>query len=129
VLAATARATTVDEPIDPSGAEKVRRAGTALARQIDTAMTRLDQEPAPYLIGFLGRLPQEDRDRHAWRTRAHSVEDYRHRTLGLPYGQPANPDTSNPRRHAVGARPDGTLARAAYDELLAVAGTHLDLDL
>jgi hypothetical protein len=129
VLAATARTVTVDEPIDSTGAENVRRAGTALGRQIDLAMTRLDQEPAGYLVGLLGRRPQGDRDRRAWRTRAHAVEDYRHRTLGLPYGQPAGPDPSNPRRHAIGPRPDAPPARVAYDEVLAVAGTQPGLDL
>lgn len=100
----------------------------ALTQQIDHAVLQFDQEPARYLTDLLGPKPTAPGPARTWLARARQVEDYRHRTLGLPYGQPAQPHAERPAHRALGTPPTDPDQRRLYQQLTTDPAT-LDLPL
>lgn len=108
--------------------DRERRLDAALTRQADAAQLNLRQNPARYLTDLLGPVPSTENLAHSWYTRAGQIEDYRLRTLGLPYGQPAQPEADLPSHRALGTMPDDPEHRRRYLELITTTDT-LDLRL
>jgi len=97
-------------PSSPSGpdraptVERRRLIDAALDRQINTACHHAALAPTRYLTDLLGPRPDSETPTD-WDQRARQIEDHRHRHLGLPYGQPADPASTSPLRRAFGDQP------------------------
>jgi len=84
--------------------ERRRLIDAALDRQITTACHHAAVAPARYLTDLLGPRPDSDTPT-TWDRQARQIEDHRHRQLGLPYGQLAEPTSTSALRRAFGDRP------------------------
>ena len=89
----------------------------ALARQLDHAAARIEQEPAAYLVALLGEPPEHPALAVEWRRRALAVEHYRHYTLGLPYGTPAAGSHAPASQQALGPTPANPVHRYQWERL------------
>jgi hypothetical protein len=85
-------------------ADRGRLVDAALNRQISAATAHAVVAPAAYLTDLLGPRPDGETPT-AWDQQARQIEAYRHRQLGLPYGQPADPTGPSPQRRAFGDQP------------------------
>ncbi|MEX5709933.1 MobF family relaxase [Parafrankia sp. FMc6] len=94
------------------------RIDAALGHQIDQALLRIDQEPPRYLTDLMGTRPTDPTGSARWRARAYEVENYRHRELGLAYGELAAPLAKKPSEQALGAPPEQPELRARYEALV-----------
>ncbi|WP_232303745.1 helicase C-terminal domain-containing protein [Pseudofrankia sp. DC12] len=104
---------------------RLRRVEAALDRQVTDALLHAQSEPADYLTALLGPRPHDaGADAMSWEQAAGRIEHYRHHALGLPYGTPAQPDTADPTRHALGNRPTNPADAAHYDQAQDIADLH-----
>jgi hypothetical protein len=104
---------------------RLHRVEKALDRQVTDALLHAQSEPAGYLTALLGPRPRDSgADAVGWDQAAGRIEHYRHHALGLPYGVPAQPDTSEPTRHAIGDRPTNPADAAHYDQAQDIADLH-----
>jgi conjugative relaxase-like TrwC/TraI family protein len=108
--------------------DRARRLDSALTRQADLAMIHVRQSPAAYLTDLLGPVPSSSGQARSWYAHARRIEDYRLRILGLPYGQPAAPDSAPPSHRALGATPHHPDQHDTYRDLITPEGG-LDLPL
>ena len=93
---------------------RLGRVNTALDRQIGDAVLQAVAEPAGYLTVLLGPRPVGGLAAAGWDEAAVRVERYRHCHLGLPYGTPADPASTDPVVHALGTRPHALPAASDY---------------
>ncbi|MCK9895046.1 MobF family relaxase [Frankia sp. AgB32] len=105
--------------IRTDGRDELQLIEAALDQQIAHAVFRAGTDPADYLTGLLGTRPSNEPDAAAWDSRAETVEQFRHRHLGLPYGISAtSDDDTNPRRQAIGEPPTDPSTATAYSRVL-----------
>jgi len=116
-LGAQLRTTSSSAPDWPTLLRRLRMVDHALARQLDHAAARIDQEPAAYLVGLLGHPPEHPALAGEWRRRALAVEHYRHYTLGLPYGTPAAGPAALASHQALGSPPADPVQRHQWERL------------
>ncbi|MBL7499775.1 relaxase domain-containing protein [Frankia sp. CNm7] len=104
--------------------ERLRRVEAALDHQTTDAILHAESQAAGYLTALLGPRPHDGAATTGWDQAAGRVEHYRHHHLGLPYGTPAHPDTTDPTQHALGNRPANPTDATAYDQARDIGSLH-----
>jgi conjugative relaxase-like TrwC/TraI family protein len=109
--------TSSSDPGWPTLRQRLGMVDNALARQLDHAAARIEQEPAGYLVALLGDPPDHPALAAEWRRRALAVEHYRHYTLGLPYGALAAASHAPASQQALGPPPANPVQRHQWERL------------